>query len=124
VCRLSSTCGPADFSLFDFSGFSVAERVFGASESSDPIFVQASPVTWISSDDPPFLILHGDQDDVVPLSQSQSLYDHLIAVGVTADFVEVKNAGHGFRPMGEEIVPSRGEISELIASLFDRWLKE
>ena len=116
--------GPADFSLFDSSVFSVAERVFGVSESSDPIFIQASPVTWASSDDPPFLILHGDKDTIVPLSQSQSLYDHLITVGVTADFVVVKNAEHGFRPMGGEIHPSRREISEMIASFFDRWLKE
>ena len=78
-------------------------------------------MTWISFDDTPFLILHGgDQDPVVPLSQSKSLYDHLVA----AELVVVKNAGHGFRPMDGEIAPFRDEISELIASFFDRWLKE
>lgn len=117
--------GPADSSLFDFEGWQkAAEQVFGVSDSNDPIFAQASPVTWTSFDDPPFLILHGDQDQIVPLSQSQSLYDHLVAAGVTADLVVVKDAGHGFRPMGEEIIPSRDEISEMIASFFDRWLKE
>ncbi len=115
--------GSADFSLFDFSGFSVAERVFGVSESSDPIFTQASPVTWVSPDDPPFLILHGDKDTIVPLSQSQSLYDHLQAAGVPVELVVVKNAGHGFKPTGGRIDPSRSDISEMIASFFDRWLK-
>ena len=66
----------------------------------------------------------GIQDPGVPLSQSKSLYDHLVVAGVTAELVVVKNAGHGFRPMDGEIAPSRDEISELIASFFDRWLKE
>ena len=116
--------GPADFSLFEFIGSKKAMSVFGSSDATDLVFAQASPVTWVSSDDPPFLILHGDKDPVVPLSQSQSLYDHLQAAGVPVDLVVVKNAGHGFKPTGGEIDPSRQEISELIASFFDRWLKE
>ena len=115
--------GPADFSLFEFIGSKKAMSVFGASDATDPIFAQASPVTWASSDDPPFLILHGDKDPVVPLSQSQSLYDYLQAAGVPAELVVVKNAGHGFKPTGGKIDPSRQEISELIASFFDRWLR-
>ncbi len=116
--------GPADFSKFNFNKADKAFQVFGASDVTDPIFAQASPVTWASSDDPPFLILHGDQDPVVPLEQSQSLYDHLQAVGVPVELVVVKNAGHGFKPTGGRIDPSRSEISEMIASFFDRWLKE
>jgi len=115
--------GPADFSLFEFLGSDKAEEVFGASDATDPVFVEASPVAWVSPDDPPFLILHGNRDPVVPLSQSQSLYDHLLAASVPVEFVVVKNAGHGFVPIGGRIDPSRREISELIASFFDRWLK-
>ena len=74
--------GPADFSLFEFIGLEKAMSVFGASSATDPIFAQASPVTWVSPDDPPFLILHGEEDPIVPLPQSQSLYDHLQAAGV------------------------------------------
>ena len=36
---------------------------------------QANPITYVGSDDPPFYIVHGDKDDVVPLSQSRDLYD-------------------------------------------------
>ena len=115
--------GPADFSLFDFHGSDKALQVFGAADVTDPVFTAASPVTWASHDDPPFLILHGDQDPVVPLSQSQSLYDHLRAVGVLVELVVVKNAGHGFRPMSGPIDPTRRQISALIAAFFDRWLK-
>lgn len=116
--------GPADFSQFTFNKSSKALQVFGASDVADPVFTEASPVTWVSADDPPFLILHGDQDTVVPLSQSQSMYDHLQAAGVPVELVVVKNAGHGFNPTEGRIDPSRSDISEMIASFFDRWLRE
>jgi len=116
--------GPADFSQFDFNGSDKAFQAFGASSVTDPILAQASPVTWVSPDDPPFLILHGDKDPVVPLSQSQILYDHLQAAGVPAQLVVVKNAGHGFKQADGRIDPSRSDISEMIATFFDRWLKE
>ena len=116
--------GPADFSQFGFNKSDKAFQVFGASDVTDPILAQASPVTWVSPDDTPFLILHGDKDPVVPLSQSQILYDRLQAAGVPAELVVVKNAGHGFKQTGGAIDPSRSDISEMIATFFDRWLKE
>ena len=43
---------------------------------------------------PPFLILHGDADDVVLYEDSEALYDKLIACGHTADLVRVSGAPH------------------------------
>jgi acetyl esterase/lipase len=57
---------------------------------------RANPITYISRDDPPFLIMHGDQDPLVPLAQSRILYDGLRAAGVEATFHIVKGGGHGF----------------------------
>ena len=36
---------------------------------------QASPVTFVSKDDPPFLIMHGTADNTVPINQADRLYD-------------------------------------------------
>ena len=55
----------------------------------------ASPVTYVTKDDPPFLIVHGDQDPLVPLGQSQELADALRAAGVEVTLEVVKGAGHG-----------------------------
>jgi dipeptidyl aminopeptidase/acylaminoacyl peptidase len=55
---------------------------------------EASPLTYVSSDDPPFLIIHGNADDIVPYNQSISLYNALKAAGVDATFME-GNGGHG-----------------------------
>jgi acetyl esterase/lipase len=56
---------------------------------------EASPVTHVTGDDPPFLLIHGDADDVVPLKQSEELRDALRKAGVAVELVRVKGAGHG-----------------------------
>ena len=116
--------GPADLpAMLTGRAAMVAQMVFGATSDNDPILVRASPVTYITPDDPPFLILHGDKDVVVPLEQSQILYDKLKASGVNATFVIVKNAGHSFTPSGGAISPTRAELSKMIADFFDKFLK-
>jgi acetyl esterase/lipase len=52
----------------------------------------ASPISLASDDDPPFLIMHGTNDCVVPAGQSTRLYDALRAAGVSAKLRTV-NAG-------------------------------
>lgn len=55
-----------------------------------------SPAEYIvpGRDLPPFLILHGDADDVVPYDDSEAMHDKLIANGYQADLVCVKGAPH------------------------------
>ena len=54
----------------------------------------ANPLTFVDPTDPPFFILHGEQDDVVPVSQSQRLSDWLGANGVPVTFVRESWRGH------------------------------
>jgi acetyl esterase/lipase len=116
--------GPTDLTeLFRGVDSRFAAQIFGIGSNNSDILKSASPVTWISSDDPPFLILHGEEDELVPPSQSKILYDRLVAAGVLATLVMVKNAGHGFLPVGGTIDPSRQEITKMVADFFDRYLK-
>ena len=82
---------------------------------------QASPVEHVSRDDPPFLIIQGDSDRVVPAEQSELLYERLRAVGVAAKLVIVKNGGHGLN--GNGITPSRSEMVKMIGDFFDQHLR-
>lgn len=113
--------GPSDLTR-EFEGGAIGQalgtRVFGTSDSESEILKIASPVTHISVDDPPFLILHGDSDELVPPWQSQELYDQLTAAGVPATLVMVKNAGHGFSPQGGEVSPTHQEINRMIIDFF------
>ena len=55
--------------------------------------VQASPITYMTPDDPPFLWVHGDQYELVPYEQSQLMYDRLTQVGVHAQLCSSRTDG-------------------------------
>ena len=56
---------------------------------------KASPLTYVSRDSAPFLIMHGDQDNTVPLGQSEALAEALKKAGVEVTLVVVPGNGHG-----------------------------
>jgi acetyl esterase/lipase len=97
--------------------------VFGAKSPTDPILAQASPVSYITPDDPPFLILHGDMDPTIPVTQSQIFHDRLVAGGVSSVYVVVHNAGHGFSAVGGPIDPPYATIAKTILGFFDEYLR-
>jgi dipeptidyl aminopeptidase/acylaminoacyl peptidase len=55
----------------------------------------ANPITYISGDEPPFLIVHGTDDPLVPFNQSEILAMALGCAGVDATFHAIEGAGHG-----------------------------
>ncbi|MGH3390510.1 MAG: prolyl oligopeptidase family serine peptidase [Actinomadura sp.] len=56
---------------------------------------QASPITYVRSGQPPFLILHGRRDRLVPYGQSESLYEAISSRGGTVTFVTLPHGEHG-----------------------------
>lgn len=120
VAAVVDLFGPTDLTR-DFAGASQAiiTSVFGTSDRGGKVLKQASPVYQASADDPPFLIIHGEADSLVPIAQSEALYRALVAAGVPAELVRVANAGHGFVPSGGPISPDRVEIAEMVADFFD-----
>ncbi|NGM69545.1 alpha/beta hydrolase [Natronolimnobius sp. AArcel1] len=55
---------------------------------------RASPVTYVTPDDPPFCIMHGREDEVVSVEQSCLLFDELANAGVDAAFYDLHDLGH------------------------------
>lgn len=56
---------------------------------------RANPITYVSKADPPMLIIHGDQDKLVPYHQSLLLKEALEAVGAPVTLYKVAGGGHG-----------------------------
>ena len=54
----------------------------------------ANPINFVSSDDPPFRIVHGLDDELVPASQSQMLHDALVASSVPSTYQELPGWAH------------------------------
>ena len=115
--------GPANLLGTDFPPRTVEiiKGVFGPEAEN---LKRGSPASYVTKDAPPFLLIHGDRDQTVPLSQSKSFDEQLRASGVNVSLVTVKNAVHGFEPgVGGPIHPSRAELTKIIADFFDRVLK-
>jgi acetyl esterase/lipase len=56
-----------------------------------------SPIVFVTPDDPPTLLIHGDKDDLVNISTSQIIFDAFKKNNVKTDFITIPGAGHGFR---------------------------
>ena len=56
--------------------------------------IAASPIHYVSKDDPPFLIVHGEGDRVIPVEQSQRFYEELRKAGVNATLKILPRVGH------------------------------
>lgn len=97
--------------------------VFAAKGPDDPRLAAASPVNYATADDPPFLLLHGDMDPVIPYTQSVIFNDRLIAAGVPSTLIIVHNGGHGFNAIGGPISPTYAEIAKTIIGFFDEHLR-
>lgn len=58
---------------------------------------QLSPSNWVSAASPPFLLIHGTDDDIVPIAQSERFCEKLRAASVGCELYPVKGGGHGIR---------------------------
>ena len=56
-----------------------------------------SPILFVTPDDPPTLLIHGDKDELVPISNSQRIYEAFQQNKVKAEFITIEGAAHGFR---------------------------
>lgn len=73
---------------------------------------------------PPILLVHGDTDPTVPAELSQHLYQQSKTKGANVEYVEVKNAGHGFKPAnGGEPSMTWDETQQLVVKRVLQWVK-
>jgi acetyl esterase/lipase len=68
-------------------------KLFG--DAPDSAYAAASPLTLVSADDAPFLLVHGDADTLVPVQQSILLDEALRKAGVASELIVLEGAGHG-----------------------------
>jgi acetyl esterase/lipase len=85
--------GPADLPLYP--GGDILPKFLGATYESNPaIFHEASPITYVSPDDPPFFLYHGMDDETVSPEHSVLLQTALKNAGVRCQLYWVKGRGH------------------------------
>jgi acetyl esterase/lipase len=78
---------------------------------------RASPLTYVGKKPlPPFLIVHGDADPVVPFHQSELLFEALKSAGGNVHLHRIKGAGHGQGFGGSD-------LDARVSGFFECWLK-
>lgn len=83
----------------------------------------AGPVNHVRGDAPPFLIVHGERDDVVPIEQAHRLHEALSRAGGEVAFVPLAGVGHDFGMLIRPDDPALSPTSRTILDFFDRHLR-
>lgn len=111
--------GPTDFTVnHDPEALAGLANLLGTEYSKDPeVWRKASPALQVSKEDSPFLIVHGTQDQDVPISQSQELFEKLRSAGVPVSFVQLVDA-HTF-----QTPEARRQLAFDTLSFFQRYLR-
>jgi len=87
--------GPSDLTTAFAQQNAVVIKFIGQTYAQAPeLYRRASPLYWLDSGDPPTLIFHGTLDEVVPVSQSDSLAARLQRLGVAMDYHRLKGWPH------------------------------
>lgn len=74
-----------------------AVNLIGKSEHEAPeLYKKASPYEYIMGGEPSFLLIHGDNDKTVPVTQSIKMHEKLLRFGVTSELIILPGVGHGF----------------------------
>lgn len=64
--------------------------------------VKICPVSFVTKDAPPLLIIHGDNDHTVPFSQGEILHDKLESAGADVKLLVLEGADHADMPFFQE----------------------
>jgi acetyl esterase/lipase len=136
--RVQAVCdfyGPTDFLQMDANRLpdgqihnapdSPESKLVGAPIQDNPDKVRrVNPITYVTKNAPPFLIVHGALDRLVPFNQSQLLVTALEAAGASVKFHPVEGGGHGqyFGSGGGCGLYADPEVAPLVKAFFATYL--
>jgi len=104
---------------FDVRGFDKKTKALERLTDEEKILElgrRISPITHVSPDDPPTLIIHGDADKLVPIQQAETFLARLKAAGVATELVVKPEAKHGWKNLHDDMT--------IIADWFDEHLEK
>ncbi len=106
-------CGPTDMNRLRHPA---VDLLFGGTPADErrEEATAASPVTHVTKDDPPILIVHGTKDGTVPFEQAELFYEKLKEHGVDVTFIKIEGGGHGI---------GGPEVLERVRAFFEKYLR-
>ena len=121
---VAEICGPTDLTTLERGSRldwneedgPIYALLGGSASEKAALARTASPVFRVSKGAPPFLILHGDGDSLVPISQSEALFQKLKRAGADVSYRVYAGEEHGLRGV-------KDQTDAEIIRFFDKWLK-
>jgi acetyl esterase/lipase len=121
--------GPCDFDkvdLFETSDPSKKPDRFGGRilkpdsepEEKLPLYREMSPINYLTKDSPPLLMIQGDQDTTIPVRHAYHMREKAEKVNAPVEIMIIQNAGHNWRSVGADIVPSKEVIVDRTVRFF------
>lgn len=128
--EVGSECAQAAvtwYGVFDFGALAKVRKdgndpagahLLGCNGACQPeSYALASPVTYIDPRDPPMLLIHGEQDQVVPVAQSRLAEARLKAAGVPVQAIYIPGVDHSF--IGKTPAETRAATLQAVNATFD-----
>lgn len=128
-------CGPADMTqgsagiqgAKDDNDSKALLGLFGKPFKKKPeTWRDGSPIVYVKTGNPPFLIVHGDADTTVPFTHSERLEAALRKAGVPVQLLRVKGGGHNMMAAKDAppAEPDQQSIRAVVTAFFDKHLKQ
>ena len=112
------------YGVFDFApvvgrggGSGPDNRFLGCSGECGAAVRRASPIAYVTADDPPFLLIHGEGDKTVDVSQSRAMESALKKAGVSVQSRYIPAVDHSF--VGGTAAVTRAATLEATNATFD-----
>jgi acetyl esterase/lipase len=111
-------CGVDMYGIANMAEWHDSVMFAKTNEEAPELYKMASPLTYVRSDSPPMLILHGTADKTVDVSQSEKFAETLKAKGATYEVEIIPDAPHSF-----SLQPKEKDLRPVVLTFFDRYLK-
>ena len=100
--------------------WNIENLIGGGPDKFPEAWSEACIVNHVSKSLPPFFVVHGDQDNVVPIAESQRFADEMTKVGATVEFIPVKGGGHDALAHPNAISPTGTEVLRRLADFLQK----
>ncbi len=100
VAAAVAYCGPTDLQPWVTGPDSGMRDRFTALQFDGDLAGDCSPLSQVTTDDAPTLLIHGDKDDLVPIDHSHKMLKAMREAGAPCELLTIEGVGHGFSEEG------------------------